>query len=306
MTSSHRRYRLPCFDPAKTSYHHENAASEQSDPGRRPRPDENCFRSPDFSDQGGGDIGPTQDLLEPSAFFARAMPGVDVLLEHSISARFAYWRQEPRTEPRGCRNPTVLLVSNHLEQLGCPDAPLRRIMPTRPYAHGSRLTASFADEREAVGCDPASSLIVAAEFRRTNASTAASQPRRSRQRPLHRSCCASHRPSHSRRHQSYRVAERLKLTAPMMSLGQASMPTTLDGKVEKNSKTLARLTRFDRNRAFNVHAVNLDTDFAISRPIAITSPIDGSPESGDCFNAAPLWHSDAEEWAPSTASTECS
>ena len=37
------------------------------------------------------------------------------------------------------------------------------------------------------------------------------------------------------------------------------MPTTLDGKVEKNSKTLARLTRLRiTTAAFNVNAVNLE------------------------------------------------
>src|SRR5258706_2250726 len=43
------------------------------------------------------------------------------------------------------------------------------------------------------------------------------------------------------------------------------------------------------------------TDFAISIPIVLTSPMDGSPQCG-CSNATTLWHLDAEEWAPSTAS----
>src|SRR5262249_2278564 len=43
------------------------------------------------------------------------------------------------------------------------------------------------------------------------------------------------------------------------------------------------------------------TDFAISRPIVLTSPMDGSPQCG-LLKATTLGHFDAAEWAPSTAS----
>src|SRR5262249_7767388 len=43
------------------------------------------------------------------------------------------------------------------------------------------------------------------------------------------------------------------------------------------------------------------TDFAISSPIVLTSPMDGSPQRG-LLHATTLWHFDAAEWAPSTAS----
>jgi hypothetical protein len=39
----------------------------------------------------------------------------------------------------------------------------------------------------------------------------------------------------------------------------------------------------------------------LSRPIVVTSPMDGSPQSG-LLQRTTLWHSDAAEWAPSTAS----
>src|SRR5262245_24188453 len=39
----------------------------------------------------------------------------------------------------------------------------------------------------------------------------------------------------------------------------------------------------------------------ISRPIVLTSPMDGSPQVVR-FDATTLWHLDAAEWAPSTAS----
>src|SRR5262245_1893445 len=44
-----------------------------------------------------------------------------------------------------------------------------------------------------------------------------------------------------------------------------------------------------------------NTDFAISRPIVLTSPMDGSPQCG-LLDATTLWHFDASERAPSTAS----
>src|SRR6266545_6014143 len=39
----------------------------------------------------------------------------------------------------------------------------------------------------------------------------------------------------------------------------------------------------------------------MSRPIVLTSPMDGSPQVVR-FDATTLWHFDAAEWAPSTAS----
>src|SRR5262249_38885793 len=42
-------------------------------------------------------------------------------------------------------------------------------------------------------------------------------------------------------------------------------------------------------------------DVAISRPIVLTSPMDGTPQVVR-FDATTLWHLDAAEWAPSTAS----
>ena len=101
----------------------------ESDPGRQASPGRELFPITHFSDQGGGDDRTNaRDLLEPPAFFARAMPGVDVLLEHSDLCRDygVLAGKNIETEPRGCRNPTVLLVSNDLEQLGCAVAPLRR------------------------------------------------------------------------------------------------------------------------------------------------------------------------------------
>src|ERR1700757_4619848 len=59
------------------------------------------------------------------------------------------------------------------------------------------------------------------------------------------------------------------------------MPTRQDGKVENNSSTFARLTRL---RITTVPSTSTpwtwNADFAISRPIVLTSPMDGSPQCG--------------------------
>ena len=55
----------------------------------------------------------------------------------------------------------------------------------------------------------------------------------------------------------------------------------------------------DHNRARNINPMHLNTDSAISRPIVLTSPMDGSPRR--VFTATTVWHFDAANWAASTA-----
>ena len=84
--------------------------------------------------------------------------------------------------------------------------------------------------------------------------------------------------------------------------GHASIPTRHCGSSPKNSNTFARLTRLRITTAPATSTpCTWNTDFAISRPIVLTSPMDGSPHVV-CSNATTLWHFDAAEWAPSTAS----
>jgi hypothetical protein len=63
------------------------------------------------------------------------------------------------------RYPTILLVSNDLEQLGCAVAALCRDNAELGQVTADRVRQpSFADGPVAVGCDAASGLIVAARF----------------------------------------------------------------------------------------------------------------------------------------------
>jgi len=106
----------------------------------------------------------------------------------------------------------------------------------------------------------------------------------------------------ARRHQPHRVPECLKPAAPIMC-GRTCLNADEAGRQRREELQQLRSADAlpDHYRATGVHAVNLKTDFAISRPIVLTSPMDGAPSSGS-FRRTTLWHLDAAEWAPSTAS----
>src|SRR5262249_31770148 len=82
-------------------------------------------------------------------------------------------------------------------------------------------------------------------------------------------------------------------------------PRSQPGKAaggQMNSNTFARLMRLRITTAPALSTPCIwKTDFAISRPIVLTSPMDGSPQCG-LLKATTLGHFDAAEWAPSTAS----
>src|SRR6266702_639274 len=83
----------------------------------------------DFGHQrGGDDRANTRDFLEPPAFFTRAVPSMDTLLDgHDLcpDSRILA-RKHVETEPRGHWNAIILPVSDDLEQLGRPIAALCR------------------------------------------------------------------------------------------------------------------------------------------------------------------------------------
>src|ERR1700719_5150933 len=66
----------------------------------------------------GNDWPNTGDFLQPPAFFTGAVPGMDALLDSRDlcpDSRILA-SKEGEAEPRGCRNATILLVGNNLEQ----------------------------------------------------------------------------------------------------------------------------------------------------------------------------------------------
>src|SRR5262245_57351276 len=67
------------------------------------------------------------------------------------------------------------------------------------------------------------------------------------------------------------------------------MPMRHRGRPAKNSSILARLTRLRITTAPSPSTpCTWNTDFAISRPIVITSPMDGSPQSGSLQRNHPM------------------
>src|SRR5262249_49798094 len=70
-------------------------------------------------ERGGDDRANTRDFLQPPAFFARAVPGVDTLLDrHDLCPDDRILASKDiEAEPRGRWNAIILLVSDDLEQL---------------------------------------------------------------------------------------------------------------------------------------------------------------------------------------------
>src|SRR5215510_13487081 len=80
----------------------------------------------------------------------------------------------------------------------------------------------------------------------------------------------------ARRHQPYRVAQRLKLTAPMVSGWTCLNTNQARRQCREELQHLHSVDALaDHDHATSVNAMNLD--FAMSRPIVLTSPMDGSP-----------------------------
>src|SRR5262249_844247 len=106
----------------------------------------------------------------------------------------------------------------------------------------------------------------------------------------------------ARWHQPYRVAEGLKLAAPMMGA-----PTSLNThqarrhspKEPQHLRTATPLS--DHPRAISIHAVNLEHRFRYIETNCANFAHGRLPSSG-AFRRNHPWHIDAVEWAPSTAS----
>src|SRR5215467_11108594 len=79
-------------------------------------------------ERGGDDRANTRAFLQPPAFFARAVPGVDTLLDrHDLCPDDRILASKNiEAEPRGRWNAIILLVSDDLEQFCCAIAALGR------------------------------------------------------------------------------------------------------------------------------------------------------------------------------------
>lgn len=83
--------------------------------------------------RGGDDRANPGYLLQPTAFFARPMPSVDVLFDSSdlVRNRRVLARKDGQAQPRDRRDTIILLVDNDLEQFRRAIAALsREMMPS--------------------------------------------------------------------------------------------------------------------------------------------------------------------------------
>jgi hypothetical protein len=106
----------------------------------------------------------------------------------------------------------------------------------------------------------------------------------------------------ARRHQLHCMTNGLQLAGPVMGRRTSLDANEAPRQTCEKLQHLRRLTRLRITTAPTPSTpCTWNTDFAISRPIVITSPMDGSLKVVR-FNATTLWHFDAAQWAPSTAS----
>src|ERR1700747_347294 len=92
----------------------------QANPCGETAPQRECLPITHFSQQcGGDDRANAGDFLQPSAFFTRAMPGMNTLLDgHDLFPdNRILASKDVEAEPRGRWNAIILLVSDDLEQL---------------------------------------------------------------------------------------------------------------------------------------------------------------------------------------------
>src|SRR4029453_15680179 len=148
-------------DPAESLFAPGRMLSRhQADPCSKAAPRRERLPISDLGHQrGSDDRANTGDFLQPPAFFTRAMPGMDTLLDgHDLCPdNRVLASKDAEAEPRGHWNTIILLVSDGLDQLCraiaalCSDDAELGHVPT----DGIR-PASFADKPEAAGCDATS------------------------------------------------------------------------------------------------------------------------------------------------------
>ena len=105
----------------------------QTDPGRQVASGRERFPIAHLCDQGGGDDWTNPgDFLEPPAFFARAVPSMNALLDSSDLCRDDYVLASKNIEakPRDRWQAIVILIRNDLKQLGRAVSAFAEITPS--------------------------------------------------------------------------------------------------------------------------------------------------------------------------------
>ena len=131
VTSSHRKYRLPCFEipPSRSLPPVECCLGTKPDPGRQVASGRERFPITHLGDQGGGDDrANARDFLKPPTFFTRSVPGMDVLLNGSDLCRgiCVLPSKSVEAQSRNRWNAVIIHIRNDLQQLGRAIAALGR------------------------------------------------------------------------------------------------------------------------------------------------------------------------------------
>src|SRR5262245_21302946 len=198
--------------------------------------------------RGGDDRTNARDLLQPPAFFTRAVPGMDTLLDrHNLCPDSRILASKHvEAEPRGRWNAIILLVSNDLEQLCRAIATLSRDKAKLGHVptNGIRQHRSLTNQKLPAAMQHQARLLL---FRLRR-----HKPHR---RPRNRLAdCGSVFGIVfvalqigfyvARQQQPHRVAECPKPTAPIMCGRTRPMPTRQGGRAAKNSNSFPRVMRF--------------------------------------------------------------
>src|SRR6516165_2597713 len=190
------------------------------------------------------------------------MPGMDALVDSSdlCCDRGVLACKNFEAEPCGLRDPTILLVSNDLEQLGCAVASLRRDNAELGQVTADRVRQhrSLPDQELAAAMQHQTGLLLLALGRH-----------KTHRRTCH--CLADRRSvigvilaaleiglHVTGRHQPHRMAECLKLSAPMMGTRAGFNANEARRQSREELQHLgAAHALADHNRAIDIHAVDL-------------------------------------------------
>src|SRR5262245_61311336 len=279
----------------------------QADPGSKTAAGRERFPISDLGHQRGSDNRTNaRDFLQPSAFFTRAVPRVDTLLEgHDLGPGSRILAsKDGEAEPRSRWNAAILLVSDDLEQLCCAIAALRRDNAELGHVPADRIRQhrSLTNQKLPAAMQHQAGLLLFGLGRD-----------KSHRRP--RDCfadCGSvvgivfaalqigfHV---ARRQQPHGVAKRLKPAAPIMcartclNADEAGWQAREELQQLRSANALA-----DHYRPIGVHAVDLKNRLPDIETDRANLAHGRLPSSGSFRRNHPM-ALDAAEWAPSTAS----
>src|SRR6516225_10632030 len=259
-TSSHRKYRLPCFEilPSRSLPPVECCLGTNPIQAARLRPEQNAFQSPTSAINAVATIGPMPGISSSRRLSShdRCQAWMCFSIAPISLVITAYWRAKTSR----LKNPIVFLVGDDREQFGrtvatfCrDDAELGQMPADRVRQH-----RSLTNEKLPAAMQHQARLLLFG-LRRHKSHRRPSDRLADGARIVGIVFAALEIDLHiARRHQPHRVTERLKLAAPMVS-----SRTSLNANKARRQRC-EKLQYFrsaeplpDHHRAINIHSINL-------------------------------------------------